>query len=96
VVSADINPLYAVYAIRESVAKARFRYDAKLYLKRLRPLQILVPLDDKGAFDVQRQQALASQYERLENLKISIQKLAEDLEDRFITVDFSVNNRVSK
>jgi len=90
VVSGDIDPLYAVYAIRESVAKARFRWDAKLYLKRLRPLTIRIPVDQNRAFDVQQQQALATQYERLETLKAAIQTLAEDLEDKFITVDFSV------
>jgi hypothetical protein len=89
VVSAGVDPLYAVYAIRESVAKARFRWDAKLYLKRLRPLAIRVPVDENGALDVQQQQALATQYERLETLKASIQKLAGELEDRFITVDFT-------
>jgi type I restriction enzyme M protein len=90
VTSPKIHPLYAVYAIRESVARARFRYDAKLYMKRLSPLKIRVPIDANGEIDVQQQQALAAQYERLEMLKRSIQKFATDLEDKFITTDFSI------
>lgn len=48
-----------------------------------------MPVDDQGEIDFQQQQALSAQYERLETLKRSVQKFAADLEDKFITTDFS-------
>lgn len=84
-VSSDIYPPYLVYAIRESVAKARFRYDAKLYQKRLGLLMVRIPITEDGAPDMQQQMALALQYERLESLRNSIVSFAEGLSDKFIT-----------
>jgi hypothetical protein len=78
---------YIVYAIREAVAKARFRYDAKLYLKRLKPLKIRVPIDEKGLIDIEQQRILATHYERLEELKKTVQHFATTLEGKFITTD---------
>jgi type I restriction enzyme M protein len=78
---------YIVYAIREAVARARFRYDAKLYLKRLKPLKIRIPIDEHGEIDIEQQGILATHYERLEELKRTVQHFARELEGKFIITD---------
>jgi len=85
VIHEQLHAPYIVYAIREAVAKARFRYDAKLYLKRLKPLKVRIPIDECGESDIEQQRTLATQYERLEELKRSVQHFAEGLEEKFIT-----------
>lgn len=82
-----LYPLYIVYAIKEAVAKAQFKYDAKLYQKRLKKLKIRIPIADNGDFDIEEQQLLALQYEKLEELKHSVKHFADELEDKFITTD---------
>ena len=59
----------------------------KLYLKRLKPLKIRVPIDEKGLIDIEQQRILATHYERLEELKKTVQHFATTLEGKFITTD---------
>ena len=67
--NSQLNPLYIVYAIRESVANARFKYNAKLYAGRLRTLNVRVPVDANGSFDIDQQALLSMRYERMDGLK---------------------------
>jgi len=83
----QLHKPYVVFAIREAVAKARFRYNAKLYKKRLRNLVIRVPIDANGQPDIEQQIALALQYERLEMLKDSILRFAGQLTNKFVAVE---------
>lgn len=75
---------YVVHAIREAIAKAKFRYDAKLYLKRLRPLKIRVPADGDGIIDFETQKTLATQYDKLAELKKSVLHFAQELKKKTI------------
>jgi len=85
VVNDRILPSYAVHAIREAVARAQFRYDAKLYVKRLRPLTIRIPVNQHNEPDQERQALLADRYERLEELKRMVQTFSRELDQKFIT-----------
>lgn len=76
---------YIVYAIREAIAKAHFRYDAKLYLKRLKPLRIRVPLNVDDIPDLETQKDLAIQYDRLAEMRKNVLHFAQELKEKVIT-----------
>jgi hypothetical protein len=85
IINSQLNPLYIVYSIRESVANARFKYNAKLYAGRLSTLKVRVPVDADGNFDADQQALLSMRYERMDGVKKSIIKFAKNIENKFIT-----------
>ncbi len=85
----DIEPKFLVYAIRESLAKANFKYGAKLYIKRLENIEINIPVTRDDKFDVNRQIKLMSKFERLELLKDKIVKFSNFFDNHFITLDIT-------
>lgn len=87
IISEKLDPLYVVYAIEEAIARERFKYDAKLYKKRIEKLKIRIPINEKGEIDLEKQQVLARKYEWLEELRRTVQHFAIELEGKFITAD---------
>lgn len=87
IVDNKLDPQYIVYAIKEAISRGRFKYDAKMYKKRVKKLQIRVPVDSKGVIDLEQQRNLARKYEWLEELKKTIKHFALELENKFITAD---------
>jgi len=87
IVSEKVDPHYVLYAIRASVATARFQYDAKLYQKRLSKLKIKIPTADDDTISKEKQQVLASKFEGLENLKHQVERFAKNLENKVIVAD---------
>ncbi|MBI2542389.1 restriction endonuclease subunit S, partial [Candidatus Woesearchaeota archaeon] len=81
-----LDQTYVMYAIKEAIAKAGYKYQAKLYIKRLKTLNIRIPVDEKGKFDFDLQKQLAQEYERLAEIKKTIAKFSKEIEDTFITI----------
>lgn len=94
IVHKKIYPQYLVYAIREAIVKAYFRYDAKLYIKRLMPLEIKLPVDDDGKLDYDYQQELAIRFEQLQSLKKQVEDFSTSVTNCFITIDTEIGNHV--
>jgi len=82
----NLDQNYVMYALKESIATARFKYGAKLYMKRLRKLSIRIPVNEMGDFDVIQQRQEAEKYEKLIEVKYAIKRFADDLENKFIII----------
>lgn len=83
----NIYPPFLVYAIRLAIAKAHFKYDAKLYMKRLKTLSVEIPVDRNGKFDLDRQKIEATKYEKLLEIKRTPKEFVRKIEDKFLTVE---------
>lgn len=83
----NIYPPFLVYAIRLAIAKAHFKYDAKLYMKRLKTLSVEIPVDRNGKFDLDRQKIEATKYEKLLEIKRTPKEFVREIEDKFLTVE---------
>jgi len=83
---------FLVYSIRQAIADADFRYDAKLYKKRLKRLEIKIPVDEEGNFDLDTQERLALNFEKLNEIKESVKNFNNELENKFITAETLQDN----
>lgn len=77
---------YVQYALRDSVIKAQFYYNAKLYQKTLSSLKIHVPIKSDGSIDEDKQNEVAKRFMALDALKDRLRDLAEELEEKVLVV----------
>ncbi len=92
VINTHINLEYCVYSIREAIALAQFKYDAKLYMRRLKKLGIKFPLNGGTAPDIKAQEELALKFEKLQSLKDIIKNFSENVSNKFIVLDMNQKN----
>jgi len=90
----NIYPRFLVYAIREAIAKAQFRYNAKLYIKRLNKLEIKLPVNEQGVPDFEVQLETASKFERLHLLKKKVGDFSKYFANRFVVIDTGLENYI--
>lgn len=80
-VVASINPKselihleYLLYKLRESVLKTGANYQTKLYFNKIEShkIEIPIPINSKGEFDLEAQKEIAEKYRKIERIKKSI------------------------
>ena len=86
VLSEDIDHDFLAFQLRSVVAAGGFLYEAKLFVARVKELQIELPIKPDGTFDLQQQRKIAAAAKRFDNIR---QKLAE-------VGQWSVNARVAR
>jgi len=86
IINEKLDQDYIMYAIKEAIAKAGFTYQAKLYIKRLKTLNIRVPINKKKELDLDLQKQLAQKYEKLAEIKKVLKKFSKEIEEKFIEI----------
>lgn len=71
----DIDIGYLAVALREAVEKGGFLYEAKLFTTRVKELEVDVPVDSSGKFDLTQQQKIASAVQRFDSLRTRLHDL---------------------
>lgn len=79
-----LNLEYVQYALRDSVIKEQFYYNAKIYKKTLSSLKIHVPIKSDGSIDEAKQNEIAKRLMALDALKDRLRDLAEGLEEKVL------------
>lgn len=80
----QMSPEYVQYALRDSVVRAQFYYNAKLYQKTLSSLKISVPIRTDGSIDRVKQDEIAKKFAALDALKDGLSGLADELEEKVL------------
>lgn len=70
----DIDIDYLTVALRSAIAAGGYVYEAKLFAKRVRDVEVEVPVDPNGNPDVERQRQIAAAVKRFESIR---ERLAE-------------------
>jgi hypothetical protein len=70
----DIDLHYLVVALAQSIAEGGYLYEAKLYTKRVRQLNIEVPVDSQGKPDLDRQRQIAAAAKRLDGVRSRLEE----------------------
>ena len=70
----DIDLHYLVVALSRSIAEGGYLYEAKLYTKRVRQLNIEVPVDAQGEPDLERQRQIAAAAKRLDGIRSRLEE----------------------
>jgi hypothetical protein len=70
----SIDPTYLAQQLRSAVAAGGFLYEAKLFKRRVQELEVELPVDGNGAFDLPHQQQTALAVKRFDYIR---QRLAE-------------------
>ncbi|PKV76803.1 HsdM family class I SAM-dependent methyltransferase [Nocardia fluminea] len=65
---------YLAVALAQAIAQGGFVYEAKLYTRRVRQLQVEVPITDSGAPDLERQRQIAALAKRLDMIRAKLQE----------------------
>jgi type I restriction enzyme M protein len=66
---------YLAIALRAAVYRGGFLYEAKLFAKRVRELEVDIPVSADGSFDVDQQKAIASAVRRFDALRTRLHDL---------------------
>lgn len=90
VLTPDIDLDYASQVLRGAIAAGNYEYEAKLY-SRVKELEIDVPVDAHGGFDLTRQQQIADALKRFDTIRMNIVDLAAWVQDARI-MDSEDNN----
>jgi len=72
-----INLDFLAVALRTAVDKGGFLYEAKLFVRRVRELEVEIPINGQGDFDLQQQVDIASAIRRFDALKTRLSDLGE-------------------
>ena len=75
---------YLQYALRNSVIKAQFYYNAKIYQKTLSSLKVKIPVDGNGLIDVTKQDKFAKKNSALNVVKEKLSDLTQELEEEIL------------
>ena len=75
----NIDVQYFRFALQQAITKAQFNYSAKLYSKRLADLQVRIPLDADGKYDLDAQRALAQIFSQQDKIRLSVFNTVQDL-----------------
>ena len=70
----NIDLHYLVVALSRSIAEGGYLYEAKLYTKRVRQLNIEVPVDSQGEPDLERQRQIAAAAKRLDGIRSRLEE----------------------
>ncbi|WP_371782854.1 HsdM family class I SAM-dependent methyltransferase [Streptosporangium subroseum] len=70
----DIDLGYLAVALGQTIAQGGYLYEAKLYTKRVRQLEVDVPINKDGKPDLERQRQIAAVVKRLDNVRAKLQE----------------------
>lgn len=70
----NIDPEFLALQLRSAVAAGGFLYEAKLFVGRVKELEVELPIREDGSFDVVQQRVIAAAIKRFDNIR---QRLAE-------------------
>lgn len=73
--NAAIDIGYLAVALREAVEKGGFLYEAKLFTTRVKELEVEIPVDQAGDYDMTQQQKIASAVQRFDSLRTRLHDL---------------------
>jgi len=68
----NLDLIYLKYAIEKEFSKHYFGFDNKAGKGKIQDIEISIPINDKGNFDIGKQNELAEKFKRLEDIKKSI------------------------
>lgn len=68
---------YLLYALRKAFFHYHFNWENKPTIEKIKPIEISIPINSKGEFDLEKQKEIAEKYRKMENIKRSI---SEELE----------------
>ncbi|MFV0305014.1 MAG: N-6 DNA methylase [Moheibacter sp.] len=68
----NLDLIYLKYAIEMEFSKHYFGFDNKAGKGKIQDIEISIPIDKKGDFDISKQKELAEKFKRLEDIKKSI------------------------
>ncbi|MFB9882072.1 N-6 DNA methylase [Planobispora siamensis] len=72
--SSDIDLGYLAVALSQTIAQGGYLYEAKLYTRRVRQLEIEVPITETGEPDLDRQRQIAAVVKRLDHIRAKLQE----------------------
>jgi type I restriction enzyme M protein len=73
----DIDVDYLAVALASSVAAGGYLYEAKLFVRRVRALNVPVPVLEDGSFDVEQQHLIAAAAKRLDTIRQRLTELGK-------------------
>jgi len=86
VLDSHLVPEYVRYVLQHAINIGRFEYTAKLYSERLKGLNIEIPLDESGSFDMYMQDKIAKAYGKRELVEQLLKEVAIHLQN--VKVEF--------
>jgi len=84
----NCDQIYLKYTIENELASKNFGFTNKAGKSKIQNIQIKIPVDSKGSFDLQKQKEIAEKYYKIEEIKKSIKAELEKIEN--IKVDISI------
>lgn len=82
----NLDLIYLKYAIEMEFSKHYFGFDNKAGKGKIQDIEISIPIDKKGDFDISKQKELAEKFKRLEDIKKSISDELDKISS--IEIDF--------
>lgn len=73
----DIDPEFLALQLRSAVAAGGFLYEAKLFVGRVKELEVELPVDENGRFDIVQQRVIAQAIKRFDNIRQRLAELGE-------------------
>lgn len=86
VIDDSIYPLYIYYALQGIKQEYGFNYSHKATLQNQAEVNILIPINKNGNFDIKTQKELAEKFKQIEELKQNIKLLLDEIVNAKITV----------
>lgn len=73
----DINPDFLALQLRSAVAAGGFLYEAKLFVGRVKELEVQLPIHEDGSFNLDQQSIIAVAIKRFDNIRQRLAELGE-------------------
>ena len=73
----DINPDFLALQLRSAVAAGGFLYEAKLFVGRVKELEVQIPVRKDGSFDLDQQSGISAAIKRFDNIRQRLAELGE-------------------
>jgi len=86
VISPKINPYFLKYELRTQIYEKALNYSYKLYKTKLKGIEVRIPTDEKGEFDLKKQIKIANQHDQFNQKKNEILRDLEELDEAFVKV----------
>jgi type I restriction enzyme M protein len=77
ILDTNIDPEFLALQLRSAVAAGGFLYEAKLFVGRVRELEVELPIHEDGRFDVVQQRVIAAAIKRFDNIRQRLAELGE-------------------
>ena len=77
VLEPTITPDFLAQQLRSAVAAGGYLYEAKLFVGRVKELEVELPINENGTFDLDQQTVIAAALKRFDNIRTRLAELGK-------------------